>query len=149
MVPVERVYIAASMAHQSEACRVALMLADLGIKVTSRWIRRGPDEVKDLHEIEDTREQFDYARNCVTQNMEDLLVADTLLLLSSVTSSTGGYHTELGFFLAKKFTEPKSTNILVVGRRRHNVFYWHHDIIHVDNIDTALVALKNNKGKVF
>jgi hypothetical protein len=112
----KNIYVAASLANQYAACRLSLQLIDAGFCATSRWVRRDfsrkPCNWTAFVALEEEMGKV---------NVEDLERADTLVLLSDVESTSGGFHVELGFFLGAK-----RTNIVVVGERKNVFFYTEH-----------------------
>jgi hypothetical protein len=111
-----RIYVAASMAAQVEAMRFALQLMDAGFVVTSSWLRKDFSDKPDMHE--NWLDFVTYEEWWGKTDVEDLYSADTLIVLAKKMSSSGGFHTELGYFLGAR-----RTNIIVVGDRP-NVFFW-------------------------
>lgn len=115
-----RIYVAASLAAQGDAAKLALQLKDAGFIVTSRWIRAdfshmiNPNEAWAAHKAQ--QEQWG------ALDLNDLSDADTLVILANVPSSSGGFHAELGYFLGAG-----RKNIIAVGERP-NVFFWTEDV---------------------
>lgn len=112
----KKIYLAASINNRQEATRIALLLSDLGLEVTSRWLRLDFSSKPDKNV--ERYKWIDFEASWGRMDLEDVMAADTLVILSNIPSSTGGYHAELGIFLGKE-----RENILVVGGRP-NVFYW-------------------------
>jgi hypothetical protein len=70
-------------------------------------------------------------------DVEDVLSADTLIILANQPSSSGGYHVELGLFLGAG-----KTNAIVVGERR-NVFYWTEHVRFTHSVDGLVEWLQS------
>lgn len=97
MTPVS-VYIAARFSQRAQLSQVvALPLIKAGFAITSRWLELpedssplGPDEVQQHPQLAAV-----HAQEC----LEDIEVADRVVLFTDHPSSTGGFHVELGFAL--------------------------------------------------
>jgi nucleoside 2-deoxyribosyltransferase len=111
----KKIYVAASLNNAEGALRLAFDLQKLGLKVTSRWL--GHDFSNSCREV-DWRPYMEQEKEWARTDLEDMDAADTLVILSNMASSSGGFHVELGYFIGRKIE-----NILVVGNRP-NVFYW-------------------------
>jgi len=109
------IYVAASMNAQTEALRFALRLIDAGFSVTSSWLRKDFGNKPSPHKWQ---AYFEYEAKWGEVDLADLERADTLVVLANESSSSGGYHCELGYFLGAK-----RSNIVVVGDKA-NVFYF-------------------------
>ena len=109
------IYVAASLLNQENALRFSLRLQDAGFQVTSRWLRR---DFSKKPTKDDWPAYVALEEEMGKMNVENLEAADTLVLLSDVPSTSGGFCVELGYFLGAK-----RTNIVVVGERP-NVFFW-------------------------
>lgn len=113
-----KVYIAASLKAQFQAALLALEMQDVGLTVTSSWIRNDFSKKP----LSPERAWLDYESKWGAKDYEDVMAADTLVLLSDEESSSGGFYVELGIFLGAG-----KSNILVVGKRK-NVFFYLADI---------------------
>lgn len=136
-----KVYVASSVDNQNHAIRVALRLVRAGLTVTSRWldINFSSDSNRNPWESSTSRERNE---EWGQRDIEDMTAADTLVLLANVSSSSGGYHCELGYFLGK------GGNVLVVGDRR-NVFYWTSRVQYLPDDSSLLEFLMHpDHGKV-
>jgi len=135
------IYIAASTVNQATALRLALRLQRAGFEITSRWLEFDFSEYTErdpwLH-----RQERERCELWGKRDVEDLEKADTLVLLSNVPSSKGGFHVELGYFLGK------GRNVLVVGEKP-NVFFWTDPIrFMLDTEDVADFLSHPDHGKV-
>ena len=110
-----RIYVAASVSAQGSAAALALQLVDAGFEVTSRWLRLDPS-VR-LDRLKDPGAAREHFHEWGAKDLDDVLSADTMIVLADVPSSSGGYHVELGIFLGLG-----RKNIIVVGARP-NVFF--------------------------
>lgn len=135
------VYVAASVANQTSALRLAMQLQRAGLEVTSRWLEFDFSTYAEMNPFIHTVER----ERCETwgkRDLEDLERADTLVLLADVPSSKGGFHVELGFMLGK------GRNVLVIGERP-NVFYWTDEIRFLASLDGVVDFLMHpDHGKV-
>lgn len=138
VTPPRKVYVAAALSEQGNAAKLALSLQDADFLVTSSWIRHDfSDRVKlGQHDIDED------LRKWGELDLYDLSRSDTLIVLSDRESTSGGYHVELGYFLASPLTK----NIVVVGEKR-NVFFRTKNVRHWDKSTVELVDwLKAQSG---
>ncbi len=129
-----KIYVAAPLSNQLEALRFAIQLQDAGFCVTSRWLRNdftkrpsppGAQHWTSAGLVLDPSTGLEYAKYeefWGEQDLADLRISDTLIVLADKPSTRGGYHVELGHFLGSG-----KTNIVVVGDRP-NVFFWTRDV---------------------
>jgi hypothetical protein len=137
------IYVAASVKNQLAAAKLALELIDVGFKVTSRWIRHDFEGRVDAsaallkqklgEHLDPAEEELVAAHDELmaewgAKDLEDLEKVDTMVLLSTTPSSSGGYHVELGYAIAS------GKNILVVGDRP-NVFFYTATVKFVQKLD--------------
>lgn len=113
-----KIFVAASVANQAAACRLALQLSMAGFTPSCRWAMKDFSTVPSILEygyVSFARHKVEWGMN----DLEDLEAADTLIVLADVESTSGGFHSELGYFLGRG-----RTNILVIGGPRNNVYQW-------------------------
>jgi hypothetical protein len=115
----KNVYVAAPLTDQAVAARFADSLSRAGLTVVSRWLF---NDFSARPRALDWRNYVRYEVEWGANDLADLRMADTLVVLANGPSTSGGYHVELGYFLGAN-----RTNIVVVGERR-NVFFWHESI---------------------
>lgn len=128
----EKVYVAASMAEISQAVKLALLLTDAGLKVTSRWLRHDfSDKPDETH----SRDYYRYEQDWGEKDLSDVYQADTLVVLNPQRSSLGGTHVEFGYFTALG-----RKNLLVVGDRP-NVFYYSNEVRFTKTLDPVVEFL--------
>jgi nucleoside 2-deoxyribosyltransferase len=107
------VYLASRFSRIEEMRQRSADLAEMGIVVTSRWIRGG-------HEwdgIDDEEIPIEEAARFAREDLEDIDRADMVICFTEPprsSASRGGRHVELGYALGKK-------PIVIVGYRE-NVF---------------------------
>jgi hypothetical protein len=101
---------------------------DAGFNVASRWLRHNFSYAPD---IDDNWSEYVALKITMGEvNLLDLAEADTLIVLGTVPSTSGGLHVELGYFLGSE----KCGNIVVVGDRP-NVFFFTDKIRFMPNAD--------------
>lgn len=103
------VYIAGSWKNKEFIRRRAEELIRLGISVTSRWLTS-----------EEANPNSDSSVMCMYHahmDLEDVLRADLFVVDTSVSSTTGGYHVELGYAIGL------GKSIYIVGHRE-NIFQY-------------------------
>ena len=115
-----KVYIAAPFQQRLEVQQKAKELTELGVDVTSRW--RFEDNAPDgaIGELKNR----DYYLGKLFIDLDDIEVADILLLLTDQVSKTGGKHVEFGYALARR------KQLYIVGGVE-NIFHWHPSVQHV------------------
>ena len=117
------IYIAASMNNESEARRLALELSSHGFNITSRWLMMDfADRPSRSDSGEPWRKFALFEKSMGVVDFQDVTEADTLIVLSDVESSSGGFHVEFGCFLGAR-----KDNIVVIGQRS-NVFYYNDSV---------------------
>jgi hypothetical protein len=129
------VYVAASLLNQAAATQLADQLIAAGFTCTSRWLRR---DFSKKPTKDDWRARVALEEEMGRIDVEDVLSADTLIILANQPSSSGGYHVELGLFLGAG-----KTNAIVVGERR-NVFYWTEHVRFTHSVDGLVEWLKDS-----
>ena len=130
--PPRDVYVAAPMSQQGVAAQVALRLIDAGLNVTSSWIRK---DFWDCPDRETSTKAFEeYEAHWGSVDLDDVRRSDTLVILATRPSTSGGYHVELGYFLGLG-----KTNVIVVVERS-NPFFYTENVRWAKN-DAALVVL--------
>lgn len=127
-----KLYLAASFRAQQRMLEFAEYLAGRGYEVTSRWIYQKEGGALELHNIKNHPEEL--ARYAVI-DMQDIDVADVVVVFSWVDSTTGGFHTEFGYALGKE--KP----LVVVGPRL-NIFHCLPQVKQVDSIVDLVKALE-------
>lgn len=138
----KNVYVGASVANQTTALRLAMQLQRSGFNITSRWLEFDFSKFDEHKSPWNDRVERDRCELWGKRDIEDLEKADTLVLLADVTSSKGGLHCELGFFLGK------GRNVLVIGDRP-NVFFWTDPIRFMLDIEDVSAFLAHpDHGKV-
>jgi hypothetical protein len=132
----EAIYIAASLDAQAAAMRLALQLIDAGFLVTSRWLRRDfstrPSE---------WYKRVPFEMEMCDIDVEDVMRADTLVILTDEPTTSGGLHVELGMFLGAN-----KSNIVAIGKRL-NVFFWHEDVQFMQNVETLVTWLVGQRNR--
>jgi hypothetical protein len=143
-LPPRNIYVAASLKNQVEALRFAIQLQDAGFCVTSRWLRNdfskkpivpdgpGPEQESAW------RMWATYEEAWGRRDVEDLEKSDTLIILASQPSSSGGFHFELGHFVGAG-----KKNIITVGDRP-NVFFWHESVRFIKTMDGLIEWLQDS-----
>lgn len=114
----EKIYIAASIAAILPAAQLALQLVNAGFKVTSSWLGLDHAALKAQGEANE-KDYISIQKTFGAADLRDLELADTLIVLTDIASTSGGLYVELGHFLA----QGDRKNIIVVGPRL-NVFFW-------------------------
>jgi len=84
-VKLPKVYLGSSMANMARVRDLNEQLRELGLDVVSTWAAEPPDRIARVAAIADARE---------------LLSADMVVIDTTVPSSTGGWHSEIGLALA-------------------------------------------------
>jgi hypothetical protein len=127
------IYVAAPLPSQLAVRTFACELVHAGFHVTSRWLTRDFSKRSTLSWSEHVALDEEMGRI----DVEDVLSADTLIILANQPSSSGGYHVELGLFLGAG-----KTNAIVVGERR-NVFYWTEHVRFTHSVDGLVEWLQS------
>jgi hypothetical protein len=119
-----KIYIAASLNNQIRAMRLAIDLMRAGFEVASRWCSADfsgcPD--KDSEQAE----WVDYEIVWRDRDLEDIAAADVLVVLTDVSSKSGGLHFELGWWIGSD-----RSGAIIVGTRKLNCFFLIDDVQHV------------------
>ncbi len=112
-----KVYIAGSIREVEQSRYVAKKLIELipGIEITSRWLH-GKHSLSDT-ELTQLPNAKDLMAGFAIDDLEDLINAETVLLVTDNKFSHGGRHTEFGFALA-------SNKRLVIYGPRENAFHY-------------------------
>ena len=129
----QKIYVAAPLPNKVLARKFANELIFAGFGVTSRWLDRDFSRRKTL----DWSASVAIDEEMGAIDVEDVLMADTLVILANEPSSSGGYHVELGIFLGAR-----KTNIIVVGERS-NVFYWTEHVRFTHGVEGLVEWLKS------
>lgn len=89
-----KIYVAASMAAIKEVENVCSMLRESGFDITSTWHREEARYDENNHKVNQEIAERDFA---------DINAADLLFVFAprEYASSSGGYHTEIGYALGK------------------------------------------------
>jgi hypothetical protein len=117
------IYLAASWKLRSMMRVRRRELLALGHYVTSSWLNQdGPEAVSPN---DSNAADPEHAAGCATADTIDLMLADMVILDTSVDSTTGGFHVELGLALAAE------KMIILVGPRL-NIFHYLPVVCHYD-----------------
>lgn len=127
----KKIFVSAATNNQHQALQVAMRLMKLGFEVTARWLEFDFNE-----ENSNPRREDGLNVEWGKKDLDDLIAADTLLVLANTPSTSGGYHVELGYFLGS------GKNIVVFGERR-NVFFWTEAVRFTPNLDAAVEFLQD------
>lgn len=128
------IYIAAPITSQSDALKLAIKLMDAGFRVTSSWIREENPSKREIDNWE-WKKACEYREMRGEMDIRDVLAADTLIILASEASTSGGLHVELGIAIGAR-----KENIIVVGERP-NVFFYSENVRFTANMDHLIAWL--------
>lgn len=128
---VDSVYICARYGRKAEALELAERLEDLGVRITSTWIRQVGDE---MGYVTGTTQDF------AIKDVQEVRDADGIVYLSEPEDNPwgrGGRHVEFGMAIA-------------FGKQLHligpleNLFHYLPNIIQCDNADDFVEYVKEN-----
>jgi nucleoside 2-deoxyribosyltransferase len=119
-----KIYVAGS--NQDEANAVAAILISEGHVITARWLLK-PFNRTETHTVP---ERMQIAK----EDVEDVLAADCLIMLSSSRRVSGGKFVELGVALG-------ANKLVCLIGERENMLMWHPSIQHFVTIEDALPVL--------
>jgi nucleoside 2-deoxyribosyltransferase len=109
-----KVYLAAQYYRRDAMRGFAYMLKDIGIEVTSSWLRERADVNSDLSD-----NSHEFLRRHARNDIADIEAADVLILFTVdpiLPTKRGGRHVELGYALAL------GKKIIICGPRE-NIFH--------------------------
>jgi nucleoside 2-deoxyribosyltransferase len=124
-----KIYIAAPSANRAEAARAAQAFTAAGFKVVSRWTSEHKVGLK----FEDPA-SFAALQQEAIDDIRDIVLADVFVILNLQMSE--GKATELG--IAYMLGKP----VILVGKRRINVFYFLPYVTEVETVDEAIKWLE-------
>ena len=125
------IYLAAPWIHRDAARLAAEQLRAAGHKVTSNWLEHPDLLIGDDWEL--AAEWYPQLQQQAVEDITDILSSDVVLLLALAKSE--GKATELGVAYANGMP------IILVGERKHNIFYFLPDIYRVDSVQDAIDKL--------
>lgn len=123
-------YLAAAFTRQAEMREIAKYIEAMGHKVTSDWINQVGGPVDDFNTEPMIRFQPYYDADLTGINN-----CDNFVVFTDVPSTTGAYHVELGYAIARY------KQIIIVGPRL-NIFMTHQTDLHYADKHYFLMALK-------
>jgi hypothetical protein len=132
-----RFYLAARYSQQEEMKGVRDILKALGHEVTSRWIDQAQEIVPD--NFSDQGDDWRAAGRHAVMDLDDVAACDVLLLFTRELSTTGGYHTELGFALAR------SKPVQLIGPAR-SIFMKHPNVVQYRDWGHFLISMQSVKN---
>lgn len=123
--PKRKIYVASPFAIQGEASRFAAQLAQRGHKITSGWLQA---------QLVDMGNQA-ACREAAQRDVEDVLSADTIVVLTDPRPIGAGHHVEYGIGLAGNFWNASrkgsvDPHYLIVAGPIKSIFHWLADEIY-------------------
>lgn len=115
------VYVAAPFAWRAEAISAARILTERGFRSTARW-HSSPGV--------DPRTDGAGSRKAAEEDVEDVLAAQVLLVLTDERPIGAGHHVELGLAIVARRVDP--TRKIVVAGPTKSVFHWLADEVFAD-----------------
>lgn len=130
-----KIYIAASFDDRERIALVAERLSRQGHQITSTWI---------FQEVANANDNPEKAPIFAWRDMTEVEAADVLIIDTTLPSTGGGRHVELGLAIAWK------KKIYLVGHRE-NIFYHHPLVRHMSTFDHVAdvlsIGISRSAGK--